>query len=302
MIMHLKSIDIIAPSFKIPESDLKECINGLLDLKMEFNISHPLFDKKQLCSHTTSKRVNDFKMALKSDSDFIWCLRGGYGALHMLPDLISLKKPKTIKHLIGFSDITILHYLINQKWNWPSLHWKHLNGFLNPDTRKFNHEFFIKSLESIQNNKFVYFKNLKSLNSKAKDLVLLKGKIVGGNLITIQSLIGLKINKPKDKILFLEEIDEPVYKIDRALTQLEYSGWFNELKGVVLGSFTHKNPEIELEIQKYFKTRFLNSKFPVFKGLKAGHIPNQEPLFLNTESEIKKDKSGYILKNKNGFI
>lgn len=296
------SISIIAPSFKIPESDLNKCLSSLEDLKIEYNLQTPLFKNDELCSHTAKKRFDDFKKSLKDKHDFIWCLRGGYGALQMAPDILNLTKPKIPKKLVGFSDITVLHYILNQQWNWPTLHWKHLNGFLDSETKIFNKDLFIKSLELVNQQADFEFSGLIPLNEKAKKIKILKSKIVGGNLITMQSLIGLKVKKPKGKILFFEEIDEPVYKIDRALTQLKYTGWFNGVKGILLGSFTNKNVDVEKQTQDYFETKFLDFNIPVFKGLRAGHIPDQQPLFFNSDSEIKRGKNEFILKNKNGFL
>ncbi len=322
------SISIIAPSFKIPQVDLDECLSALTSLNVNYSIEQPLFLDSELCAHTYNKRFSDFKKALSAKPEYIWCLRGGYGALQLVPELLKLKtpikKPKTFKKLIGFSDITVLHYILNQKWNWPSLHWKHLNGFLIHDLKdnlnvkpssnlmldekkKFNLKFFIDSVHRLNSEKYFYFNNLSPLNKNAEKTKSLKAKIVGGNLITMQSLVGQKIKSPKGKILFFEEIDEPVYKIDRALTQMDQAGWFKNIKGIVLGSFTNKNPQIELDTKNYFKTKFLRHKFPVFEGLKSGHIPDQEPLFLNTNSEINLDISqtkriSFILKNKNGFL
>lgn len=296
------SISIIAPSFKIPESDLNNCLSSLDDLKILYSLQTPLFKNDELCSHTAKKRFNDFKKSLKDKHDFIWCLRGGYGALQMAPEILRLTKPKIQKKLIGFSDITILHYILNQQWNWPTLHWKHLNGFLDSETKVFNGDLFVQSLDLINKRVDFEFDGLIPLNEKAEKIKILKSKIIGGNLITLQSLIGLKVKKPKGKILFFEEIDEPVYKIDRALTQLKYAGWFDGIKGILLGSFTNKNMDVEKQTQDYFETKFLDLNIPVFKGLKAGHIPDQQPLFFNTDSEIQRVKNGFSLKNKNGFL
>lgn len=295
------SLSVIAPSFKIPNQDLDLCLKALNKLKVQVQIENPLFKPNELCAHTESKRFKDLKLALSSKSDFIWCLRGGYGALHLLPSLMKLSKPKSQSKLIGFSDITILHYYLNQEWNWPSLHWKHLNGFL-LDHKDFRSESFVNAVESLQNQKEFEFTNLKPLNAKSRKVRSLKSKIIGGNLITLQSMVGLKIKKPKSRLLFLEEIDEPVYKIDRALTQLELNGWFKNLDGILLGSFTHKNVDVQKDTESYLKEKFKAYSVPVFANLQAGHIPDQKPLFFNSASQILFDKNKFSLKIKNGFL
>lgn len=320
-------INIIAPSFKIPNSDLKECLRGLKDLNVQYSLQEPLFSSKELCSNTKEKRFTDLKLALNTNSDYLWCLRGGYGCLHLVEDLLQLSKPKNQSNLIGFSDITILHYILNQKWNWPTLHWKHLNGFLveynAPDLKNkplkktkglvkkttadvnpakvFNQKKFLQAL-TVLKTELNFNHKLKAVNTAASQVKSLSAPIVGGNLITLQSLVGLDISKPKDQFLFFEEIDEPIYKIDRAFTQLEMNGWFKNTKGLILGSFSHKNKDVEKDTLKYFKHKFKEFKIPVFSGLKAGHIPDQKPLFFNTMSSVNLEEGQFILKNKNGFI
>lgn len=308
------SIRVIAPSFKIPKADLKQCLQNLKDLKIKALINQPLFNEKELCSNTLDKRFDDLKDALKEFNDYIWCLRGGYGCLHFMPRLLKMKKPAKAKKLIGFSDITVLHYYFNQKWNWPSLHWKHINGFLKevprgsqdpnaqaPVEKEFDIKAFKKALSDFETQDEFIFKNLKPLNEAAKKVKTLKAKVVGGNLITLQSLVGLNIPKPKGKFLFLEEVDEPIYKIDRALVQLEQNEWFKGVKGILIGSFSHKNKNVEKDTQKYFIKKAQELKIPVFTGLNAGHIPDQQPLFLNTDSTLVVENQKYNLKIKNGF-
>lgn len=305
-------IRIIAPSFKIPESDLKQCLQALKDLKIKTLIHQPLFHDKGMCAHTLEKRFKDLKEALKESNNYVWCLRGGYGCLHFVNDLLKMSKPKRPSKIIGFSDITILHYIFNQKWGWSSLHWKHLNGFLTETPissmaverkeKAFDRTAFKKALSQLETQDEFIFKNLQPLNPAAKSVQKIKAPIVGGNLITLQSLVGLDIPSPKGKFLFLEEVDEPIYKIDRALVQLELNGWFKGVKGLLLGSFSHKNPNVEKDTQKYLLKKAQEFKIPVFGGLKAGHIPDQAPLFLNTESMLLKENQKFILKNKNGFL
>lgn len=294
------SLSIIAPSFKIPEQELNLCLTALKQINTQLHIQKPLFKDGELCAHTSAKRFKDLQKALSTKADYIWCLRGGYGALHLLPELMKLPKPRHRSCLVGFSDITILHYYFNQMWNWPTLHWKHLNGFLK-EQKIFQTQEFLQAVDLLKNQDQLTFPSLKPLNQPAKNLKSLKSKIIGGNLITLQSMVGLKLKKPKARLLFLEEVDEPIYKIDRALTQLEQNGWFDQIDGILLGSFTHKNENIQTETAKYLEDKFKSYSFPVFSGLCAGHTPLQQPLFLNTPAEILIENKSFKLNIKNGF-
>lgn len=298
--MHLS---LIAPSFRISDQDLAKTLKFLKNLPWEFDLKSPLFESGHLCAASVEKRWTDLRWALtQSEADVIWCLRGGYGALHLLPQLQKLKMANAKKLLVGFSDITILHYFLNQVWNWPSLHFRHINSFVKDQSVAEGLKEFHKDYKFISSQEFLQFKGLKALNLLAKDKVKnskkIQGKIVGGNLITLQSMVGLHVPTPQGKILFLEEIDEPIYKIDRALTQLLQAGWLKGVKAILLGSFTHSQPETQKQTLKYLKTQLDVLPVPVFGFLPCGHRPKQKPLFFNTPSEIFWDTSGSIvLKN-----
>ncbi len=297
--MHLR---VIAPSFKISDEDWARTYELLNQSQCSYAVNLPLFEEGQLCAASLDKRIKDLKESiLDPKAQIIWCLRGGYGALHLLPHVQKFKKPKSIKLLIGFSDITILHYFINQNWGWPSLHYRHLNSFVKDQSVAEGLKVFRQTCKNLHASSPLVFKGLKPLNTRAKEC-LKKGKsmkapIVGGNLITMQSLIGLDVPPPQKQWLFLEEIDEPIYKIDRALTQLHQSGWLKSVKGIFLGSFTHYKPEIEQDIRKYLTSGLEHLPVPVFGFLPCGHMTLQRPLFLNTSSVLSFTKTSATLTN-----
>lgn len=300
-------LSVIAPSFKIPAQEYKKTLSLLKKLGWAYKLNEPIFESGHLCAASEAKRWKDLRQSLNSQTDLIWCLRGGYGALHLLPHLSkwtakSSKKRKKItdlkalppgfKLLVGFSDITVLHYYLNQVWGWPSLHYRHLNSFVKNKTVAEGVLSFEKSIQEINDQEAIVHSGLTALNLKAKKIKNLKADIVGGNLITLQSLIGQGLPKPTKQFLFLEEIDEPVYKIDRALTQLKNAGWLENVKAILLGSFTHRNPDVEKQTQKFFKQYAKGSSIAIFKGLPCGHIERQKPLFLGTQSLLSRQASG----------
>lgn len=289
--MHLR---VIAPSFKISDEDWTRTQELLKRSEISYEVRLPLFEKSEsLCAASEAKRGEDLKEALLAPQNpsVVWCLRGGYGALHLLPLLQKLKTPKFSKLVIGFSDITVLHYFINQKWGWPSLHYRHLNSFVKDQSLETGLKEFHRTCKNLEQKATLTYKGLKPLNLKAQNAVKaarsIKFSVVGGNLITLQSMIGLEVPKPHSKQwLFLEEIDEPIYKIDRAWTQLVQAGWLNNIGGVLLGSFTHQHPRTQKDIGRYLRRKFEGAPFPVFGFLPCGHRQGQKPLFLNTPSML----------------
>ena len=116
-------IDIIAPASFCHEKKFKRGLKVLEKWGLHPRLPKDLFGKDFLCSNTKEKRFEHFKKAVESrKSQGIWCVRGGYGSLQLVSFLEKMKKPRHKKIFIGYSDMTVLHLLLNQKWNWASLH------------------------------------------------------------------------------------------------------------------------------------------------------------------------------------
>ncbi|MBE8221730.1 MAG: LD-carboxypeptidase [Bdellovibrionales bacterium] len=296
-------IDIIAPASLCQVSEIKKSIEYAKHLGFQPRFNKNLLTKstKVLCSQSLLQKKQEIKNALLSkDSNIIWCLRGGYGSFKLLAFLSKIKKPTNKKLLIGYSDITALHYFFNQKWKWPSLHFSGIEElstfFLKNKKQKPGYSQFLDLTKS----KKLDYKNLNLLNpdsilTKAtfknnikKNIYSLNSVVVGGNLCTLTSLLGstnLKLNKisiPSFKsILFLEDLNEPAYKIDRMLNQLKESGYFKNIKAIILGNFDCSTLENK-KINKIFKEFSHTLQIPVVSGLKVGHGKTNQPLAFMT--------------------
>lgn len=294
-------VDIIAPSSLCEVKKIKESIKYIKNLGFtpRFNKQLLLKPKGALASQTLLQKEKELEVALAApDSSIIWCLRGGAGSFKLLPFLLKLKKSKNPKLLIGYSDITALHYAFNHKWGWPSLHFsgiEELSGFFSKYKK---HQPGYLKLLGIIKNKTLEYKNLNLLNpnifestklkksefKKEKNTFSLKSVIVGGNLCTLVSLLGskslsaAKISIPsKSSILFLEDINEPAYKVDRMLYQLKEAGYFKNIRAVLLGDFMANS--LESKKIKVILTEFFSAALiPVIYGLKSGHAKVNNPL------------------------
>lgn len=214
----------------------------------------------------------------------VWCVRGGYGSLHLLEDLASWPKGPA-KIFLGLSDITSLHLFLNQSWNWPTLHGCNLDRFVRGEDQR-GEASSLKKLLFGKTDKVTY--SLKPLNDSARTVRKWQGSIVGGNLITLQSSLGTPFEiKTRGKILFVEDIGERAYKLDRVFTHLYLSGGLRGLKAVVFGQFTgSEEPGGPSLVSKWMKEWAQTSRVPVFSGLPSGHGPKQRPLPLNTSAHI----------------
>jgi muramoyltetrapeptide carboxypeptidase len=177
-------VDVVAPASACSQDELKSAIEYLKELDLVPRIPKDLFDPSEpLLSNSDKYRYAHLKSALfAKDSKVIWCLRGGYGSLRLLPEISRLSRPKAQKLFIGLSDIASLHIFFTQKWGWHTVHGPML-GKLKTRTRQEQDE--INDLVFGRKDQ-IEFSNLIPLNEPARKKKLINGHVLGGNLMTIQ--------------------------------------------------------------------------------------------------------------------
>lgn len=220
----------------------------------------------------------------------IWCIRGGYGTPRIL-DLIDYEWIKTHpKVLLGMSDITALHYAIQEKTGLVTFLAPVLNYFDEKDG-DFDEKYAFEELEkTILGEKIA----LMRLPAKASELKIIRagkaeGKLVGGNLTLIASLCGTKWQMDTEgKILVLEDVGEEIYRIDRMLWQLKEAGLLEDLAGVILGSWKEckTNLRNSLTLDDVFENYFGKASYPVISGFPSGHGKYQSTVPLNVRAKI----------------
>lgn len=276
-------VDVIAPGFKCDKSALNNSLKILKSWGLVPRVPKDLFGKDLLCANTDEVRWRHLKSALTAkDSKAIWCVRGGYGSCRLMPKLQKLKKPKKAKVLIGYSDITTLHQHLNQKWGWTTLHAPLLDTLAEHENMK---DFFLLQDILMGLEDEVLVSKLKCI-SFAKTSRSVIGDLVGGNLSVLHSHLGTPWEESwQGKILFLEDIGERGYRLDKMLFQLESSGAFKGLKAIVLGDFTGgKEPGSSRSLVWPTLERFFSSyKIPVYRGVPAGHGKKKMPLPLGAK-------------------
>lgn len=288
-------VDIIAPASHSPDLKLIEGLGWISALGLIPKVPQDLIDPDVFFASSLKQQLTHFKEALYSDSKAIWCLRGGYGSMRLIPYLEKIKPPKKPKLLIGFSDITSLHLYLNQKWNWPSLHGRTISqlsvNIISPDREELVEVLFGKKKEST-------FRNLRPLNRFAESSQVIKGKIIGGNLRILQSSLGTACEvEAKGKIVFVEDVSERGYSIDRMLEQLIQAKILHKgVKALIFGDFTggdEKNGENHtLHAFQRFAERV---SYPVLMGLPCGHGHENFAIPLNTKSELVLGNDSHLI-------
>lgn len=286
-------ISIIAPASGFVEvktiQSMKQKFNAL---GYKLNIPNDLLKETLFCANTDSYRAEHLLYSLThKSSNIIWALRGGYGCARILHSLSKIEKPAHVKTLIGFSDITALHLYISQKWGWQTIHGavaKQMTEAVDPDNFKllFNllttDNYEIKMPIEKQLNKVKY-------NS-------ITGKLTGGNLAIVQTSIGTDWElEGKDKIIFLEEVNEEGYRVDRMLEHLKQSGILKGAKAIIFGEFLDKANQ-DFKIMDALNRFAASVDIPVFKTKYFGHGYHNYPLIYNALAEITNDSKGIILK------
>lgn len=282
-------IDVVAPGYPAKPEEVEGARQFLLKWNLQPRIPKGMIKSHFLHAHEDEARWQYLKAALEArDSRVIWCLRGGYGSNRLLPYLAKMKKPKEPKLLIGISDISSLHTFVTQEWGWVSLHAPLLDrlgrNMVSEKHEKEIHDILFGKQNSIE------FKKLKPMNEAAKKLQPLRSRIVGGNLTVLQSTLGTpwQINSDR-RLLFIEDIGERGYRVDRMLEQFRQAGIFKKCHGLILGDFIggQEPGGGEDKTNLVFKRWAADLEIPLFKGLEAGHAPIQRPVPFNTPCELK---------------
>lgn len=278
------TIAIIGPAGKIDRSKVRIARKKLESWGLKVVEGAQLFDNEFQYAANDEKRLQDFQMMLDDPQiKAILAARGGYGAIRIIDRIDFTRFHKNPKWIIGFSDITVIHSHIHNNFGIETIHGCMAGGF---DLRKNDHQSSETLKKALFGEMLIYKIDHQYLSRKG----VCEGKLTGGNLTILCSLIGSASDIDTDgKILFIEEIGEHHYKIDRMMKMLERAGKLSHLAGLVVGGFTqiHDKPEdfgkstyeiIDEAIQKY--------DFPVCFGFPSGHIKDNRALIMGRKARL----------------
>lgn len=272
-------VRMIAPSSSDSDAvrKLEESIECLKLHGFDVKYNSSLIGDPEECrfyANTKEFRLQDLRDAiLDEETDIIWALRGGYGSGEIIEESMDLV-PQKKKILIGYSDITVIGALFTQIYDMPFLH---ASSILSLIGNQAHHIYDIKNI--LQGNE--YSTNINMLNDSAKEGIT--GVVTGGNLCLIQTLIGTKLNlKTNGKILFLEDVAEPGYKIARMLNHLERASVIDGIVGCILGDFLNSDEHLEYVLGEFIKR---HNDIP-FYSIASGHGEINHPILMGKEVTI----------------
>lgn len=246
-------IGIVAPSAKVPKTEFDLGVQQIRDAGFEVRVHPQVRRADRFFAGTDEERAHAFfEMACDPEYPIVWSARGGYGAARILPHLERLARRRKVpqgKLFLGYSDATALHEFVRQRWGWFTLHspmpgmrrfcaqteleWWALTTWIRGTG--------LEAPDGLWGRKGLKFLNggKGSLKSPKKAV---QAELVGGNLTVLVSLLGTPYAPDfRGKIVFLEDVDEAVYRIDRMTQQLLQAGAFDGAKAIVLGNFQNCN-------------------------------------------------------------
>lgn len=275
-------IEIIAPASRCAVDLLEGLKHILTSWQLQCIVNENIFGQDLLCANSDSMRLDSLTKALQDpETKAVICARGGYGSMRLIPELAKTAPPNSPKLFIGMSDITALNLFLLQQWKWPVVH-----GALSPDKFSPDSTAALKSLifgELPQ----IEFQG-KALNTAAKRNSILESSIVGGNLSLLQTSIGtLWQVAARDQILFIEEVAERGYRIDRMFEHLHQAGIFKNIAAIILGDFTGGKEPNGSSLVNPVLERFAGAcDVPVIRIQGIGHDHINHPLPLGTKVQL----------------
>lgn len=287
------TIGLIAPSGTVRTAGaVARAVEETKRMGFKVKLGESAQQKYGYLSGTDEVRARDINNMFADDEvDAIICIRGGYGAMRILDKLDYEMIAKHPKIFAGFSDITALHIALLNRCDLATFHAPMAVGWADGPMDDFSRESMYKAL--MHSEPMGELVNPPEYEKKTVNPGVAEGMLVGGNLMLITSSLGTpwEINT-KDRILFIEEVSERTYCVDRMLTQLRLAGKFDDCAGVVFGDFADCNieyPEFGLTLEEIIRDVVAPCGKPVFTGLRCGHCTPKLTLPLGIKCRMDAD-------------
>lgn len=281
------TIAIVSTARKVEKSELDFALNLLSKWGLKVILGNSIGAEENQFAGSDSLRAKDFQEMMDNPKvKAIWCARGGYGTVRMIDKLDFSRFVENPKWIIGYSDITVLHSHLH------NLEIMSLHAQMPVQMEEKSPE----SAESIRRvlfgEKYQFsFKSNSSLNRSGNVTALL----VGGNLSVLYSLCGSSSAiKTSGKVLFIEDLDEYLYHIDRMIMNLKRNNLLSEIKALLVGGMSdmHDNAiSFGKTAKEIIHDAVKEYDYPVYFGIPAGHIKNNKALIFGEEITIRKNKN-----------
>lgn len=278
------TIGLVTPASNVPENEeLYAAMELVESLGFTAKPSANLFSRTQYLAGTDEQRATDLNaMFADNDVDAIFCVRGGYGSGRLLRYLdydVIRSNPKV---LMGYSDITALLNSINLHTGLVTFHGPIAGSNFSDYTLDQYRRVLVNPSSEVRIGEPPPFETSPGVVERTNRLTPIvggqaEGKLIGGNLSLLVTLMGTSYEPVfDDAILFLEDVSEPPYAVDRMLTHLWLTGKLERLAGVALGKFTDDDYDSNtFSMEEVLRDRFEPLGIPTIRGVMIGHIDDQ---------------------------
>lgn len=286
-------IGIVSTARKITESELQVAVEFLTKAGFEIVFGKNLFREQNQFSGTDDERAEDFQAMLdNSEIKAILCARGGYGTVRIIDKLDFSFFRKNPKWICGFSDVTVLHSHIEKNFGIETIH-----SVMPVQLQKLGGESEAANtlIKTLKGENIC----LKFQPHKFNCSGIAEGKLVGGNLSILYSLLGSVSDiDTAGKILFIEDIDEYLYHIDRMMIALKRAGKLDKLKGLIIGGMNDmkdNNIPFGKTAEEIISDAVNEFDYPLCFHFPAGHIDNNYAFYLGKNVKLEVNSSGSAL-------
>jgi len=277
------TIGLIAPASPASDEKIAKALANLASLGYQVLEGKSLHARNGHLAGTDAARLADLHWAFSDPLvDAVWCVRGGYGCTRLLPDIDYELIRRHPKPFIGYSDVTALHIALGQKTGLVTFHGpvaaadfpentlRHFRAAVMHPQAGYQIQAPDPAVDSLPEEAFIPF----TISPGTA-----QGSLTGGNISVLTALAGTAFQPIfRDKIVFLEDVGEQPYRIDRLLTQLLQATDLSQAAGIALGVFaecTPKNAEFSLSLPETLRDRLGSLGIPVVYGIPFGHVPHQ---------------------------
>lgn len=279
------AVGIVSTARKITKEEVKPALQLLEKWGLRAVLGKTIGAEENQFAGSDGLRAEDFQQMLDGpEIKAIWCARGGYGTVRMVDWLDFSAFKKNPKWIIGYSDVTVLHSHIHNL-GFETLHAQMCLEIENktPEARESIRKVLFGEAYIVE-----FIGNGAAINAGAQNI---KGELIGGNLSVLYSLCGSASEMKTDgKILFIEDLDEMLYHLDRMMMNLKRSGFLKNLKALIVGGMTEMKDnkvyfgktaeEIIVDLVREYN-------YPIILNFPAGHIKDNRALILGREVELK---------------
>jgi len=279
-----EKIGILSPSSPIKDKELKNGIDLIRKEGFSVELSKNIFSSYRLSymAGSPEKRAEDINsFFLRKDIKAIICVRGGYGSMRILEYIDYELIRKNPKIFVGYSDVTAILSAILERSNLLTFHGPMIKDLISLDPM------YLRQFWDMLRGKYREEIRLEDAYTVVPGKA--KGILFGGNLSTISHLIGTQfLPSLRNIVLFLEDVNEPYYKIDRMITHLRLSGFFENVRGLILGIFKGCG-KMDI-IEKIVLDIISELRIPILSRFHIGHLEKNTILPIGIKVELDSEK------------